>query len=156
MKVAIVSDSHDNVEKSRKFVEIVNSMDVGFVVHCGDIISPFTIEIFKKVEAPLTVVFGNNDGEVAGLLKKFPEIRKPPLFMEIDGKKAVVMHEPVLLDVIPGSVDFLFFGHTHEVFVDKIKGTVVINPGELCGYLSNHSTFAILDTVTGEVAVKEI
>ncbi len=156
MKVAVVSDSHDNVGKSGKFVEIVNSSDIGLVVHCGDIISPFTMEIFKKVEVPLTVVLGNNDGEILGLSRKFPDLKKPPLLMEIEGKRAVVMHEPVLMDVLPGSVDFIFFGHIHEVFVEKIKGTVVINPGELCGYLSNHSTFAILDTATGEVTVKEI
>ena len=156
MKVVIVSDSHDNVEKSRQFVKLAEKMDVECVVHCGDIISPFTAEIFRSLRIPLIVVFGNNDGEVPGLLKKFPEIKKPPILVELDGKKTVVMHEPVIMEAVVGEVDYVFYGHTHEVFVDRMKGTLVVNPGELCGYLSGRSTFAILDTVTDEVVVEEI
>ena len=37
-------------------------------------------------------------------------------------------------------------GHTHEAVAAEQGSTLTINPGEICGYLTGKSTFAILDT----------
>jgi putative phosphoesterase len=42
-------------------------------------------------------------------------------------------------------VDAVLYGHTHEFVVEKINGKLLLNPGEVCGYLTNKSTYALLD-----------
>jgi predicted phosphodiesterase len=47
-------------------------------------------------------------------------------------------------------------GHTH-IPVNKIRGkTLVICPGEVCGYLSGKATIALLDTAKHEAQIVEI
>jgi putative phosphoesterase len=44
-----------------------------------------------------------------------------------------------------GNYDLIIRGHTHKT--DVIEGkTMVINPGETCGYLSGEKTVILLDT----------
>jgi len=44
--------------------------------------------------------------------------------------------------------DVIVHGHTHEAKIYRKGKTLVINPGEACGYLSEKPTIAILDTQT--------
>jgi len=44
-----------------------------------------------------------------------------------------------------GRYDLVVTGHTHERKISD-SGTVTVNPGELCGYLSGEMTMALLDT----------
>ena len=48
MKIAVVSDSHDNLEKIEKFVNLVNEENVSLVINCGDFISPFSVKVFTE------------------------------------------------------------------------------------------------------------
>ena len=65
--IGIMADSHDNLESIEKAVKVFNQEPVDLVVHAGDLISPFTAEIFKKLDSQFLAVFGNNDGERHGL-----------------------------------------------------------------------------------------
>ncbi len=156
MKIAVVSDSHDNTEKIKNFVKEVNRLNIETIIHCGDIISPFSATLFKKANSEFIAIFGNNDGETAGLLKKFHEIKKPPIEIELYGKSFAIMHEPILIEKITGKVDYILYGHTHSLEIKQINGTTIINPGELCGYITEKSTFVILNPVTGETKIMEI
>ncbi len=49
-----------------------------------------------------------------------------------------------LIDV--GSYDVIVHGHTHEAKTYRKGKTLVINPGEACGYLSEKPSIAILNT----------
>jgi len=46
------------------------------------------------------------------------------------------------------SHDVLVSGHTHVAKTYRKGRTLVINPGEACGYLSGKPTISILDTKT--------
>jgi putative phosphoesterase len=72
--IGIMSDSHDNLEAIAKAVEFFNQQKVSLVLHAGDIISPFTTKEFKKLQAPLKLVYGNNDGEKKGLEIAFKQM----------------------------------------------------------------------------------
>ncbi|SNR59492.1 metallophosphoesterase [Desulfurobacterium atlanticum] len=156
MRVAVISDSHDNIEKIEKCIEKINKIDVDTVVHCGDIISPFSLKRFKTLKAEFVAVFGNNDGEIKGLLNVAPDLENPPVKTNLNGKTAIIMHEPIFIDELSGTVDFIFYGHTHRIDIREEKGTVIINPGELCGYLTGNSTFVILNLLNGETEIVEI
>jgi putative phosphoesterase len=52
--------------------------------------------------------------------------------------------------------DVVIRGHTHKHYVMRTGSTLVINPGEACGYLTNRRTVAILDTENMKVEMIEI
>jgi putative phosphoesterase len=47
--------------------------------------------------------------------------------------------------------DVVVHGHTHQVGVRRSGRTLVVNPGEACGYLTGKPTIAVLDTVARNV-----
>ena len=49
------------------------------------------------------------------------------------------------------SHDFVIHGSSHLQAQKKVGTTLVINPGESCGWIHGKCTAAILDTETGEV-----
>jgi len=38
----VISDTHDNMENTKKAIELAKSNNVDTIFHCGDIVSPFT------------------------------------------------------------------------------------------------------------------
>jgi putative phosphoesterase len=149
MKVAVISDSHDNTHALNKAVDIANNSDCSWLFHLGDIISPFTAKKLSHFKGKIKAVYGNCDGERIGLLKAFNAfkgvINNPPYKFNLEGKDIVLMHEPVLLEEITKSqqLDFVFYGHLHQVDHREIGKTLILNPGESGGLLSDPTFFVI-------------
>ncbi|OPX30564.1 MAG: hypothetical protein B1H08_01360 [Candidatus Omnitrophica bacterium 4484_171] len=140
MKVGIISDTHDNMAKIKDMVSILNSRGVDFMLHAGDFIAPFSLGPFKDLKCGWAGVFGNNDGERKGLLKKSEgRIKNPPYFMKLSSKTIILMHELKSLDA-----DVLICGHTHQPEISRNGDKLIINPGEVCGWLTGKSSLAIL------------
>lgn len=160
MIVAVISDSHDNLKKTEEFLNFLEKNPVDLVIHCGDVVSPFTLKLLLEgLKSDFLGVFGNNDGEVGGLLRVSGGlIGKPPVLKEIDGLKFAVMHEPLFVESLAksGDFDFILYGHTHQVENFSLGKTKVVNPGELCGYLTGKSSFAILNTTQREVEIVKL
>jgi len=57
------------------------------------------------------------------------------------------MHEPKFIDSLIKSGDYglLVYGHTHEIDI-RVGETLVVNPGEACGWLTGKSTVVLLDS----------
>jgi len=160
MKIAIISDTHDHMKNILKAVSIINEKDVNAIIHCGDYVAPFVKKWFDKLDESIKKnffgVFGNNDGEVLFLKKNLGQICKFPQngkehILEFGNKRIFVSHMPrqetlsALAD--SGAFDIILSGHTHTLKNEKNdKGVLIINPGELCGYLTGRSTFVIIDT----------
>ena len=149
--IGIMSDSHDHLEAIRAAVEVFNQAKVDLVVHAGDLIAPFTSKEFDNLQAPLEAIFGNNDGERRGLRTAYAEICVLEDFkeLEIGDRKIAVIHgtNESLVDALwkSGKYDVVIRGHTHRMEV--LKGqTMIINPGETCGYVSGVKTVILLDT----------
>jgi len=143
-----------------KAVKRLNGENVGLVLHAGDYVAPFVVPKFKDLKARLIGVFGNNDGDRELLKKRFNENKGLEMrgnFAEIiiDGLRVALLHghEEELLKALVESegFDVVVHGHTHKVEVYKKGRTLVVNPGEVCGYLSGKSTIALFDTVKREV-----
>lgn len=141
MKLAIASDTHDNISKILKMVEIINEQKVDFFVHAGDFIAPFSILPFAKLNCDWLGVFGNNDGEKEGLKKVSQDrIKKGPYYFDYDHKKIALMHE-----LCESCADIVICGHTHKLLIEN-SNKLIINPGEVCGYITNKSSIVILDS----------
>lgn len=160
MKIGIISDTHDNLDRVEQAMEIFQTRGVEEVIHCGDFVAPFVplkmkAAGFSKIHA----VYGNNDGELLMLNAVFKDtdsIQKQPAFITIAGVSIAVMHEPMpphVMDALP--VDVVCYGHTHDAVVRNGK-PVIINPGECCGWLRRRATVAILDSETIQAELIEL
>ena len=161
--IGIVSDSHDNLPAIRQAVEFLNSQGVSMVLHAGDYVAPFTVREFKNLKSPLYGVFGNNDGERKGLMRAFSEMgTELKEFVEImhEGRKIALYHgtitEFISALISGGEYDAVVRGHTHQSEVRKEGKTFVVNPGELCGYLTGKRTVCLFDLSTMEATIHEL
>lgn len=165
MLIGLIADTHDNLPMVDKAVEKLNEKEVELVLHAGDYIAPFVIPKFKRLKAKLIGVFGNNDGDREFLTKRFHEhegLEMRGNFAEIlveDFRIALLHgHEEELLNALinSGSFDIVVHGHTHKALVHQKGKTLVVNPGETCGYLSGRSTIALFDTDRRKAEIIEL
>ena len=144
--IGVVSDTHDHLPSIERAVQVFNERAVDFVIHAGDIVSPFTARVFQELQAPLVGIFGNNDGDWIHLQEFFKNIgtfHADPYMNEIGGARIAVTHVPGLVPSLAALHDVVIYGHTHEVEI-RSNGALIINPGECCGYLSGRHTVAML------------
>ena len=151
MKIGIISDSHDHHANVLKAVEIFKNEQVQYILHAGDIVSPFTAKAFGEVKnARFIAVFGNNDGEkhlLKSTIESFGgEIHRDPYHGQIAGKKVFMTHKPSILDeaIASGKYDIIVYGHTHFKDIRTVGKTLVINPGEATDWLSGKGSLVIL------------
>jgi putative phosphoesterase len=164
MKIGIIADTHDNLPAIDKAVRRLNQEKVQLVLHLGDYVAGFAVLRFKPLEAKLIGIFGNNDGDHQLLEKRFKEINAEihGRFAEVivEGVKIAITHgdELELLESLIGTESYsvVAHAHSHEAKVERKGKTLVINPGEVCGYLSGKSTLALLDTKSLDVRIVEI
>ena len=64
MKIAVFSDTHDNIWKLERALGLMEDADV--LIHCGDLCSPFVMKRLGEAAQgrPLHVVWGNNEGDI--------------------------------------------------------------------------------------------
>lgn len=161
--IGIVSDSHDNLEAIREAVIFLNAQNVSMVLHAGDFVAPFTVREWKNLKCPFHGVFGNNDGEKKGLARAYSEMNTELKEFEeinLEGKKIALYHGTItefLSAIISGGeYDVVVRGHTHNPEIKTEGKTLVINPGELCGYLTGNKTLCLLDIASMEATIHVI
>jgi hypothetical protein len=162
MLVGLMSDTHDNLPLIDKAIAKMNEANVALVLHAGDYIAGFVIPRFKQLKSRMIGVFGNNDGDHELLKKRFsenPNLEIRGSFAEIpaEGTRIALLHggdNELLKSLIAGeNYDFIVHGHTHSPEIYKKGKTLVVNPGEVCGYLTGRATVAILDTTSREATI---
>ncbi|MFH1192431.1 MAG: metallophosphoesterase family protein [bacterium] len=68
MRIAIISDSHDNLPNIYKALEWMNKNGVQEIIHCGDVCSPAALrEIAKNFKGTIHLAYGNVDGDHEGM-----------------------------------------------------------------------------------------
>jgi putative phosphoesterase len=156
--VGLFSDSHDCLPKIKEAVAKINAEPVELVLHAGDYSAPFVTDYFGPLRVRMIGVFGNNDAEKELLRSRFAqaghEIRGRFAEVQAGSTRIALTHgdEEDLLKHLTscGSYDVVVHGHSHKASVNKQGRRLVINPGELCGYLTGECTFVILDTASME------
>ena len=161
MKIGIISDTHENMPKIRRAVDLFNRRKVGAVLHAGDLISPITAREFSRLKSPLIGVFGNNDGDRLFLRERFKEIGSLHVKKfegALGGKKFLLIHEPDMLAALAasGKYDVIVYGHTHRPEIARRGATLVINPGEASGWITGKCTVAVLNTETMKAELVEL
>ena len=152
-----MADSHDRVPAIADRLDKFASKGITMVMHAGDFCSPFSLAPFHLKGMSLLGVFGRNDGDRESLAAYAArgmgtEIYESPHSFEVSGKRVLIVHD--LAEVNSRSVeshDFVIHGSSHLQGQKRVGTTLVINPGESCGWIHGRCTAAILDTETGEV-----
>lgn len=167
-RLLIISDTHDNLAAIDDLIKClkIGGYTYDSVIHLGDIVSPFTLrKLINELEAPMTAIFGNNDGDKPLLKSILPGIADPPVTVEWRGRRALLLHgfkSPEMTEFFVNSLasgrayDIILYGHTHLARVTRINNTLVINPGTVSGYVSGKRTFAILDTEKLDAEIVDI
>ena len=156
MRIAILSDIHDHVPRLRAAIERFDRIDV--LICCGDLCAPFVVgEMAERFDGPIHIVFGNVDGDryrISQQAARYPNVEIHGEFAELElGKKRCAVNHFDYLGLAmggSGQYDVVCFGHSHKIEIARIKGTLVINPGEIYGLRSGSSTFVVYDTKTDE------
>jgi uncharacterized protein len=148
--IGILSDTHDNLPMVRRAVALFNDMGCDLVIHAGDFVAPFAAEELRNLRCPVKAVFGNCDGERAGLVRAFEgigEIREAPLTFTHAGLRFLVSHldSPLAGYLARLPCDVAVHGHTHRALSEPRDGVLVINPGEAGGWLHGKATAALFD-----------
>ncbi|GAB4197628.1 MAG: metallophosphoesterase [Phycisphaeraceae bacterium] len=148
MKVGVISDTHDRLPPFSRAVALFRRLGVGAIFHAGDYVAPFAAKLIAPdvLDIPLYCVYGNNDGEKAGLKKILPNIVDGPLRVELAGK-TIVMHHFIdwLKPADRAGADIIITGHTHEIVNQTHDGVLYLNPGECCGWVNDRCTVMLLD-----------
>lgn len=154
MKIAILSDIHDQLPQLKKALVAIQDTDA--LLFCGDLCSPFVIKALGEGYAkPIHVVFGNNDGDhfrITQNSKTYPHIQLHGELAELtfDKVRFGINHFDNIARVLAesGRYDVICFGHNHQFEFSQAGNCQLINPGEVYGGLTGNSTLAIFDTET--------
>ncbi|WP_290597986.1 MULTISPECIES: YfcE family phosphodiesterase [unclassified Archaeoglobus] len=145
MRFAAISDTHDNLVAVRELVETLRREKLDFIVHAGDVISPFTLKEFESLGLKMYIAFGNNDGE-RKILTQIAEKNDWEIGDIVDFSHGIVYHgtDRRILEILKKTGALIITGHTHDPKIIREKATI-LNPGEVCGYLTGKRTFAIVE-----------
>ena len=159
MKVGVISDTHDRLPTFRRAIAMFKRLKAEAVFHAGDYVAPFAAEVIAPQELPMPLhcVYGNNDGERAGLKAVLPNVVEGPLRAK-RGDRSIVMHHSIetLQPSETSHADVLICGHTHEPINESRNGMLLLNPGECCGWVTDRCTVALLDLDTLKADIIEV
>ena len=157
MKIGAISDTHDNLAAMAAALRHFEKVGVEILLHAGDYVAPFALKRLLQMRLPVYGVFGNCDGERAGLAKLMPELTDGPRHLELGGRKICLVHdEKRLTPENFEAADIIVCGHTHEPKIERQEGRLKVNPGECCGWLSGRCTVAVIDTLTMSADVEKV
>ena len=161
MKLGIVSDTHDDRSVVNAAARIFEG-SVDAVVHCGDIVAPFSVTPFDA-DYDFYAVRGNNDGEwtLQDAVRSFGVYLGEFGELSFGGTSVAVYHgtsRPIVDALVDcSSYDYVLHGHTHQRAHEERDGTVRINPGGVALDDDDEPPAAvILDTDTGETIFQDL
>jgi putative phosphoesterase len=128
-------------------------MDAGaqMILHAGDHCSPFSLMPFLDASIPVVSVFGRNDGDREGMLAQAAsgiavEIYESPHSVDVSGTRLLLVHD--IAEVSELSLNahgIVVHGHTHSQEMKTRGDTLIVNPGEGCGWMYGAPSAALLD-----------
>ena len=164
MKLAILSDIHDNVWNLQAAIQDLPAADA--LVFCGDLCSPFVVDVLAEgFGQGVFLVDGNNRGDEPAITAKanaygqrFRRCGPYAELVEVEGRllsraeyeaghgdyfdrqqggrRIAVSHFPEIALAVAAAdrYDVVCYGHDHNLRIGPVGKTLTINPGTIMGY----------------------
>jgi uncharacterized protein len=164
MKLAILSDIHDNVWNLQ--AALADMPDADALLFCGDLCSPFVVDVLAEgFSQPVYLVDGNNRGDEPAITMKtntygqrFQRCGPYAELVEVEGRllsraeyesvhgdffdrrkggqRIAVSHFPEIALAVAAAdrYDVVCYGHNHTLQIGRVGKTLTINPGTVMGY----------------------
>ncbi len=159
MIFGLLSDTHGNLPRTRKALEILLSENAAHIFHCGDVGSEAVLDLLFEVQengVPVTAVLGNVDEWESDLLSYAAKLGIPLLRLrrlEVAGLRIALHHghyDRLMQELAADpALDLLFTGHTHVPRDEKQGHVRIINPGAV--HRANPPGVSVLDTDSGRL-----
>lgn len=154
MKIGLIGDTHDRVPAIVALLKEFQARGVEMVLHAGDFCSSFSLQPFLEQGAPMVGVFGRNDGDREGLRATAAqalacELFEAPHSMQIGDHKILLVHD--LDDVTERSLlshTLVVHSQDHRQEMKTRGETMIISPGEGCGWVHGAPCAAVVDLET--------
>lgn len=160
MKIAIISDSHNNEKALKKFLRYCKEEEIEIIIHCGDMASLEMMKVLNdNFSGDIHYTFGNADYDDVRDLNSQKKYKHTFIYKrfgetEIDGNNIAFVHFPEVARKLAegGRYDFVFYGHTHQPWEETVGKCKMLNPGTLAGeiYLP---TFAAWNTTNNKFSL---
>jgi putative phosphoesterase len=157
MRVGLLADTHDRLPAIAALVRLMAERGATMLLHAGDFCAPFAIAALLRPQLPVGGVFGRNDGDRQGLLGQAAagigvELFESPHTFEVGGRQILLVHD--IGEVQARSVEahgLVVHGCSHRSERRTRGDTLIVNPGEGCGWLYGTPSGAVLDLDTNNV-----
>ena len=155
MRLGILSDTHDQLDRTKLAIRMLQELGAEVLAHCGDLTGPEIVAACAVM--PCYFVFGNHDSD------RVPDLRRAAADtgaiclgwgaeISLAGKRIALAHGHMHTDIrclLVTQPDFLFSGHSHIAADSREGPTRRINPGAL--HDAETFTVALVDLATDEV-----
>ncbi len=143
MEVAIISDVHNNIANLKKVLNYCLQHEIKKIICCGDLASIETLDFLNdNFSGEIFYCFGNMDDDYLQNCKNLSKYQNTKIFnkfgeTEIDNKKIAFVHYPDVARELAatGKYNFVFHGHTHKPWMEKVNNCTMLNPGNTAGEL---------------------
>jgi len=164
MKIAIISDIHDNLVNLEKCLKWCKENKIEEIICCGDVTNSETLKFLSaNFKGIIYLIRGNAeiyDEDEITLPRRATKYKNIKYYgragcFKIDKINICICHEPFFIDDIldKNKCDIVFYGHTHKPWESLKNGTKLINPGTLSGTFQK-ATFAVLNSENSDMELK--
>ncbi len=169
MKIAVISDIHENRHNLILFFRYIEKNKIDAVICLGDFINNGIAKLLANLDVPVYAVWGNNDGTKAQIMQtslvegsnlNFDAEYSDATFrfLDLDGKKVFLTHYDSLARPMAKSGDFdvVFYGHTHQSNIEKVGDCLMVNPGEIAGIITGKTSFALYNSENNDAEIIDL
>lgn len=138
VRLGLMSDTHDDRDRTRAGLAVFEDHDVDAICHLGDVTSAAIVEMLDGWQA--WICRGNMDKRWSPIVDA-AEDADPPIAcgdtfeLTFDGTRIGLIHghdgRRLEAMVEAGGFDLVCHGHTHTFRDERVGGTRVVNPGAL-------------------------
>ncbi len=165
MKIAVISDIHENYHNLLLFLDRIKGEGIGHILFLGDFINAGIARVLARSGYPVFAVWGNNDGDRTAILTECLHKESGMKISKecygditIENRRIFLSHYPDLVQIASSSglFDAVFFGHSHQEFLDSSETCVVMNPGEISAHKFGNASFGIYDTASNSAVLYQL
>lgn len=158
MKVGIISDTHGQIDRLHRAIDLLTAQGADTLVHCGDLGGDDCLRALGHSGKPAYAVCGNVDRQLPHLMDLAAEVGVEMHWEVIevplgDGRYLVATHghdAQLVSELLAGrQFPYVCHGHSHQRRDERVGGVHVINPGAL--HRAKSLSVALLDTAKDKV-----